>query len=133
MMEQHNVSLYIMTDGNRTVAEARMIAAGMSGQGSAGREPGDKADAFVGEDLAVARALRSLAAHLERRARGRVNHAESIKAHKAEIAIREAAHQHALAETARVAGVGKLVNTLSENFKRNPWGTTTSIEPGFEF
>jgi hypothetical protein len=86
-----------MTDGTRTTAEA-VLTTGWpvdlltaTGTGSSGRERGDKFDETVGDDLAIARALRSLAARLERRARGKVNHAESIKVHKAEIAARKAA------------------------------------------
>lgn len=95
-MEQFIVKITTMTDGDRTVAEALITTAYpheflAAGTGSSGREPGDKSDAQTGKDLAIARSLRSVAAHLERRAMGRVRHAESVKAHKAEIAERKAA------------------------------------------
>jgi hypothetical protein len=45
----------------------------------------------VGENLAVARALRSIANRLERQAQGYLRHAESNKAHKEEIAEKKAA------------------------------------------
>lgn len=61
-----------------------------SGKGSSGRERGDKSNQSVGDDLATARALISLAAHLTRRANGAVRHQESIKAHRAEIVERKA-------------------------------------------
>lgn len=94
-MEQFIVSVTAVTDGSRTVAEAVLTTAYphsplATGAGSSGREPGDKYDAQTGSELAIARALRSMAARLERRARGRVSHAESVKAHKAEIAERAA-------------------------------------------
>lgn len=89
-MKSLNGSVYIMSDGNRTVATAELFnfyraETVFMGKGSSGREPGDKPDAAIGEDLAVARALRSLASKLERRAAGRMRHVESIKAHKEQI------------------------------------------------
>ena len=70
-MENLNVSVSIMSDGTRTVAEATLIDFeynAIRGAGSAGRDHEDKYKAQVGDDLATARALRSLAVHLERRA-----------------------------------------------------------------
>jgi hypothetical protein len=91
-------SVMLMADGTRTVAEITITDIGrvIAGSGSAGRERGDKNDPLVGEWLATARALRSAAAHLERSARGRVNHAEAIKAHRREIAVRIAAEEAAM-------------------------------------
>ena len=93
-----NVSVVISTDGIRTMAEADLIdfdskapEIAISGKGGAGREPGDKNRQWIGDNLATARALRSLAAHIERQARGAVKHAESVKAHRAEIEARKAA------------------------------------------
>ena len=117
-MEQLGITVTTMTDGTRTTAEAVMVNSEWErsrGTGSAGRERGDKFNASVGEDLAVARALRSLAAHLERRARGRVNHAESIKAHKAEIAQRNAEEIN-----------GKLLDTMA----RLPMPWSEQYTPG---
>jgi hypothetical protein len=102
MVRNLNIGIMVMSDGDRTVAEAVLIdyenipidnddglVPVISGSGSAGREPGDKSDQSVGDDLALARSLRSLAARLERRANGKVRHAESCKAHRAEIAERK--------------------------------------------
>lgn len=98
-MRDMQIIVTISSDGTRTVAVAEANAYGgvgpdgesvFSGVGSAGRERGDKDDQIVGDNLATARALRSLAAHLEKCANGKVRHAESIKAHKAEIAERNA-------------------------------------------
>lgn len=94
-MKTFVVRLSLMSDGDRTVAEASHFenfppgaALITTGKGSAGREPGDKSDAQVGEWLAQARALRSVAAHLERQAKGRMAHTEEIKRHRAEVAQR---------------------------------------------
>lgn len=134
MMESLIVSITTMTDGSRTVAEAVLSTKWTretlgTGTGSSGRGPGDKSDDSIGKDLAIARALHSLASHVERRAKGRTKHADDIKAHKTEIAIREAAHQHALADTP----VNRLVNTLSESFKLNPWGPNQLVKPPHDF
>lgn len=102
-MKQLQVSILLTSDGTRTVAEAELdemhvsqygdiaLVVPASGKGSSGRERGDKSNQSVGDDLATARALISLAAHLTRRANGAVRHQESIKAHRAEIAERKAA------------------------------------------
>lgn len=79
------VQLSALSDGSRTVAEATLHTyrhPALSGTGSSGREPGDKADAGIGEDLALARALRSLAARLERQANGRCKHRADVRAQK---------------------------------------------------
>lgn len=92
-MKQLSISVNVLTDGNRTNAESTMYdyttLRGVNGNGSAGRERDDKANASIGEDLAVARSLESMAAHLKKRAQGKINHIESIKQHKAEIADRK--------------------------------------------
>lgn len=94
-MKTFVVRLSLMSDGDRTVVEASHFENLMTGaalvtygKGSAGREPGDKSDAQVGEWLAQARALRSVAARLERQAKGRMAHTEEIKRHRAEVAKR---------------------------------------------
>lgn len=97
-MKEFSARVRLLSDGNRTVAEARLLELGeigiavrevTTGIGSSGREPGDKANSEVGEKLALVRALRSMAAHLESQAQGRIRHIESNKQHKAEIADRK--------------------------------------------
>lgn len=95
-MKTYNLSVRSMTDGNRTVThvhgfDLQSENVEVEGLGSAGREPGDKNDSEVGDKLALARALRSAAAHLERQANGRIRHTEEIKRHRAEIAAKMAA------------------------------------------
>jgi Domain of unknown function (DUF1876) len=75
------VTVIIMADKDVTVARANL--GGTEAAGSARREPGDRPDAGIGADLAVARALARLSAKLGRRARGQVRHAEAVKAHRA--------------------------------------------------
>lgn len=91
-MKTQNIVIITMTDGGRTVTEVTLpdfdSGTVFTGKGSSGLEPGDKPDSLTGEWLAQARALRSLAAHMERRAKGRINDAAHIKEHKAEIAAR---------------------------------------------
>lgn len=87
------VQLVHLSDGSRTVAEATLHTyrhPALSGRGSSGREPGDRTDAGIGEDLALARALRSLAAKLERQANGRMKHAADCRAHRRQLAERKA-------------------------------------------
>lgn len=122
MMESFSVSITTMTDGSRTVAEAVLSTKWTretmgAGTGSSGRGPGDKSDDSIGKDLAIARALHSLASHVERRAKGRTKHADDIRVHKTEIAIREASEQPPADAVNQ-----QLVNTLAEAFKINPWG-----------
>jgi len=84
-----NVHLAVLTDGDRTVVEATLhtyLNLSVTAAGSSSREPGDKPDPQTGEALAVARALRRIAAKLERQARGKMKHQESVKAHREEIA-----------------------------------------------
>jgi hypothetical protein len=73
-----DVSVIVVQDKDVTVARAALD--GITVTASARREPGDRPDAGIGADLATARALARLASKLERRVRGRVRHAESIKA-----------------------------------------------------
>lgn len=125
MMESFSVSITTMTDGSRTVAEAVLSTKWTretmgAGTGSSGRGPGDKSDDSIGKDLAIARALHSLASHVERRAKGRTKHADDIRVHKTEIAIREAAHQRALAASGLEA-IG------------NPWGPNQLVKPPHDF
>src|ERR1700742_2285536 len=98
-MRTATVHVGLAHDGTRTVAEASLsspfgedflFSLPVTGTGSSAREVDDKPDQRTGDDLALARALRSMAAHLERRANGRIRHAESVKAHRAEIARRKA-------------------------------------------
>lgn len=138
-MEQRNVSLYIMTDGNRTSAEATIVVGKLvHGNGSSGRDPGDKSDAGIGRNLAVARALRSLAANLERDAKGKVNHAESVKAHEAEIAEKKAAgaYRRSLAFTAFAASAkvtaGKPLHPPYESDEYDVSGQGGALKPGGE-
>src|ERR1700743_2184450 len=114
-MEQVNIGVVIMSDGTRTVAEATLIdydgdPVVTEGNGSAGRDHEDKYSSVVGNKLATARALRSLAAHLERDALGRIKHAAAIRAHRAEIAESKAAQAQDM-ETVR-----ELLGDV------NPWG-----------
>lgn len=93
-MKQANIHILVLNDGDRTVAEANLAAIyggdapeirPTTRSGSAARQPGDKADEMVGDNLAVARALRSLAAKLERQANGKMRNNESNKAHREQI------------------------------------------------
>jgi hypothetical protein len=77
-----SVTITVLADGSVTVARAEMN--GTAKTMSAKREPGDKPDAAIGEDLATARALAALARTLERRARGRIRNADAIKTHRRE-------------------------------------------------
>lgn len=91
-MKNIAISVYVLSDGNRTNAEAQLEADDLTvlavGNGSSSREPGDKADPLIGENLAVARALSSLAKKMERRANGRMRHAEAVKAHREQIKLK---------------------------------------------
>jgi len=83
-----------MSDGDRTVAKAVVIDLNrlpsiIAGMGSSSRERGDKADREVGENLALARALRSLASKLEKQAAGKIKHREDCKEHAREIQSKE--------------------------------------------
>jgi len=87
-MKSAAVQLSLLSDGDRTVVEAAYHSyqfPSIVASASSGREPGDKSNEKIGEALAVARALRSLANRLERQAQGALRHAESNKAHKEEI------------------------------------------------
>lgn len=104
-MELFTLSVSVMSDGDRTVAEATLLDADynrVTGMGSSGREPGDKPDVKIGTDLAVARALQSATRKLEKRAKGVMKHKEDIKAHKEQIAEAEAEASRAR-EVRRVA------------------------------
>lgn len=86
-MKLRSVDIKILTDGDRTVAEACLYPC-VEGVGSSSRDRADKSDPEIGEALAVARALRKIAAKLERQAAGMMKHREDIKAHRQEIADR---------------------------------------------
>jgi uncharacterized protein DUF1876 len=75
------VTIIILAAHDATVARANLD--GITAAGSAKLEPGDHRNNSIGEDLAVARALAILSRKLERRARGAVRHAESVKAARA--------------------------------------------------
>jgi hypothetical protein len=107
-MRQNTIAVSISTDGTRTVAEVayynRLAGEGAlvtNGVGSAGRERDDKNDQTIGDDLAVARALDSLSAHLKKRANGKIRHAQSIKDHHLQISIQNAGHLITVHETGR--------------------------------
>lgn len=98
-MDTYLIHVAVMSDGNRTVAEAVLVQEEgkgwedrevVTGRGSAAREPGDKQDGYVGSALAVSRALDSLGRRLRRRAGGRMRHVEDIRRHRLWIA----AHPH---------------------------------------
>lgn len=72
----------VLSDKDATVAYIRLGAIEVTG--SSRRAPGDKPDPETGELLALSRAYAKLAAKLEKRANGRVNHAAEIKRHKEE-------------------------------------------------
>lgn len=91
MIKTNTVKIGVMSDGTRTVAEVALNNTDLRGEGSSQREHGDKANFSIGEKLATARALRSLAARIERRAKGEVRHAEEIKRHRAEVAAKKLA------------------------------------------
>lgn len=105
-MKVASVPLTIMSDGDRTVVEARyhsyeiFVPAVMA---SSSREPGDKTDPMVGEAKAVARALRKLAKRLEKRADGTIKHREDIKQHAAEIRVRTEEARRRVEEAQRQA------------------------------
>lgn len=80
-MEQGYLHIRIVADTDATVAVAEMY--GMVLTASAKREPGDRPDRGIGEDLALARVLAKAARRLERRARGRVKHAADVKTARA--------------------------------------------------
>jgi hypothetical protein len=91
-MRYGKVNYQAATDGDRTVVEASLLFADelvINSVGSAGREPGDKSDPKIGEALAVARALRSIASRLERQAKGTMKHREDIQRHRAELVAKE--------------------------------------------
>lgn len=72
----------ILSDKDASIAYIRM--GDIEVTGSSRRHPGDKPDRETGDLLALARAYAKLAAKLEKRANGRVNHAAEIKRHKEE-------------------------------------------------
>jgi len=113
-----NVSISFLTDGDRTVFEGAYHSSNfpaVRATGSSSREPGDKSDVAVGEALAAARFLRSLAAKLEKQANGTVKHREDIKAHRAQIAAAVAAAARAVREDARLAVLDEIVPETEEN------------------
>lgn len=88
-MKRGNVDIHIATDGSRTVVEAYLhtyLHKSVTAYGSSARDPQDKTDRKIGEALAVARALRKIAAKLERQAHGKMKHREDCARHAAEIA-----------------------------------------------
>lgn len=91
-MKRGNVDIHIATDGSRTVVEAYLhtyLHKSVTAAGSSSRDPQDKADKKTGEALAVARALRHLAAKLERQAYGEMKHREDCARHAREIATQK--------------------------------------------
>ncbi len=82
------VSVSVMTDPDATVATATLAADPYSAPilrktGSSKRMPGDSYDPETGTALAVARALHRLANDLEKKAGGRVRHAEDARLQRA--------------------------------------------------
>lgn len=99
------VQLRMMTDGNRTVAEAVLHTyqhPSTAAVASSARERGDESDEKIGEALAVARALRKIASKLEKQAAGTMKHREDNKAHARDIKAKKGLKR--LAEMAAVAG-----------------------------
>lgn len=99
------VQLRMMTDGDRTVAEAVLHTyqhPSTAAVASSGRERGDESDEKIGEALAIARALRSLASKLEKQAAGKMKHREDCKAHARDIKAKMGLKR--LAEMAAVTG-----------------------------
>ena len=94
------VTIIVIPAHDATVARANL--GGVTAAGSAKLEPGDQRNDSIGTDLAIARALALLSRKLERRARGKVRHAEAIKA--ARIARRARASEEILAELGRGGG-----------------------------
>lgn len=96
-MHLNYVNVSLLSDGTRTVAEVTYDRdrepVVVRAHGSAGVCPGDRPDYQVGEDLAVARALRNLAGRLERQASGASKHEEDCREHARQI-------EHAKAEAA---------------------------------
>ncbi len=88
---QLDVRVSIMHDPDATVATAELNATGqpyatplLKTTGSSKRTPGDEPDdPEVAVQYAVARALRKMAAKIEKDAAGKVRHADSNRAHKA--------------------------------------------------
>lgn len=90
-MKSAAVQLSFLSDGDRTVVEAAYHSyhfPSVYSKASSGREPGDKSNERIGEALAAARVLRSLAAKLERQATGAMRHAETNRQHAEEIRLR---------------------------------------------
>ncbi len=95
-MKKILIQVTLLSDGSRTVAQATGAPPydmACRGLGSSGREPGDRPDEAIGEKLATARALHSMARRLERQAMGRMRHNESVQNHRDEIAVRKLADQ----------------------------------------
>lgn len=67
-----DIPVEIIQTNDATISTVQYIySKNMSGWGTAKREAGDRFDSSIGEDLAVARALRELAEKLEARARAK--------------------------------------------------------------
>ena len=92
------MQIFILSDADATVAVAETSDVTMTA--AAKREPGDRPDAAIGRDLATARVLAKVARRLERRARGRVKHADDVKNARREIRERRGQSQAILDELA---------------------------------
>lgn len=79
----------VVTSDDSDVTIARLWLEGLEVTAFSKRERGDTFDAALGEQLAVARALRKMADKLERKANGRMRMLDSIRRHKAEIRARK--------------------------------------------
>jgi hypothetical protein len=86
------LSSQVLSDDNATVAKVQFTwwlndeSIALEATGSSRRERGDARDRELGDVLATARALESLAAKLHRRARGLINDAENRKKTKPYVA-----------------------------------------------
>jgi uncharacterized protein DUF1876 len=112
------VTVIVMADKDVTVARANL--GGTEAAGSARREPGDRPDAGIGADLAVARALARLSAKLNRRARGQVRHAEAVKEHRLQ---RAAAGSGDVLAGVRTGGGGASSRLTGYSLYGSPAGT----------
>lgn len=79
-----------MHDPDATVATAELNASGqpyatplLKTTGSSKRTPGDTDDPEVAAQYAIARALRKMAAKMEKDANGKVRHSDSVREHRA--------------------------------------------------
>lgn len=108
-MKRSVLYITIASASDATVATAELGDVTLTA--SAKREPGDRPDAAIGQNLATARVLVKVARRLERGARGRIKHADDVKTARR---AAKAARNRAILEEKLAPGAQATFSKLTE-------------------